>query len=391
MIQRVRAVFRKEVIDNLRDRRSMSAAFLFTLIGPLVTAGAIGITAKVQADKSERPVVLPVQGAANAPGLVQYLKQHNVTVVRADGDLEAEVKDGKHDVAISIPGGYGADFRSARPATVRLVLDESRSAARHGIKRVRRLLKGYAVRVGKLRLLARGVDPAISEPLAVETVDVSTPESLAALLLGMLPFFIVMAIFIGGYYIVVDSTAGELERGSLEPLFINPASRLEFLLGKFLAAGAFSCVWLAVAMIGFWLVPRFISTEALGIKIDLNALVLLRIFLLVLPLVAFATAVGMIVSTLSKGFKEAQTMLSFIMMLPIIPGLLMTLMPFKTKAWMMLVPILNQQILINEMIRGDTVKGAFMAISVAATTVAAAAGLYLATRLYSGERVFLNR
>jgi sodium transport system permease protein len=272
-----------------------------------------------------------------------------------------------------------------------MVVDESRNTARHGIKKIRRLLRGYANKIGKLRLLVRGVDPAISEPLAIETVDVSTPESLAAMLLGMLPFFIVMAIFMGGYYIVVDATAGELERGSLEPLFINPVSRWEFLVGKFLAAFTFSGIGLGVAMVGFWLIPRFVSTEALGIRIDLNAFVLLRIFLLVLPLTALATAIGMIVSTLSKGFKEAQTMLSFLMIMPVVPGLLLTLAPFKTKAWMMLVPILSEQILINELIRGDTVKVPFVAICVVATTVAACVGLFVATRLYSGERVFASR
>lgn len=200
-----------------------------------------------------------------------------------------------------------------------------------------------------------------------------------------------IAIFLGGYYIVVDSTAGELERKSLEPLFINPASRWEFLLGKFMAASAFSATGLVVALLGFWAIPQLLSTEGLGIRIQLDALVLVRIFLLVIPLTALATAVGMIVSTLSRGFKEAQTMLSLLMMVPIIPGLVLTLAPFKIQTWMMAVPILSEQLLINRLIRGEALSGVQVVICVSVTFLTAMVSLLIATRLYSGERVFIKR
>jgi len=197
-----------------------------------------------------------------------------------------------------------------------------------------------------------------------------------------------MALFIGGFYIAIDTTAGELERGSLEPLFINPARRWEFVVGKFLAALIFSIVGLAVAIVGFGLVPRFVSTEGLGLYVRLEPRVLATVFVLVLPLAAFATAVQMIVATYSRGFKEAQTLLSFLLMLPMIPGILLALVPFQGKLWMMLIPVLSEQVVIHKLIRGEAVEPVAMACCASATTVAAAACLYVATRLYRGERMF---
>lgn len=391
MTRRIRTVFFKEVIDNLRDRKSLSTAFVFTLIGPLVLAGSITITAKVQSQAAEKPISLPTQGAINAPGLIAYLKQHNVIVTESKQHLESMVKRGDCEVAMSIAQDFGKNWRTARPATVRLFVDESKNSAHYAFKRIYQVVSAYGATIGKLRLLARGLDPSITDGVAIETVDVSTPESLAAMLLGMLPYFIIVAIFLGGYYIVVDATASELERGSLEPLFINPVARWEFLLGKFSAAFTFSLLGLAVALFGFWLIPQFVSTEGLGISIRLDGLVLIKTFFLVLPLTALATAIGMVVATLSKSYKEAQTMLSILMIVPIIPGLLLALAPFKTQTWMMFVPILSEQILINELIRGNQVRILFVVICAVMTTVVAVASMFVAIRLYSGERVFAKR
>jgi sodium transport system permease protein len=387
-MRRVGVIVRKEVTDNLRDRRSLAMALFFPLLGPLTVAATFMLTSKVESDKMSAPVTLPVRGEEHAPGLIEFLRQHRVTVVRPSGDLEAAVKSGTYDVALVVPPGYGADLRAARPATVRLIVDRSRHTARSTHHRVERLVEGFGGATGKLRLLARGVDPAIGAAVAVETVDVSTAESRAAMLLAMLPMFLVMALFVGGFYIAIDTTAGELERGSLEPLFINPARRWEFVVGKFLAALIFSIVGLAVATVGFGLVPRFVSTEGLGLYVRLEPRVLATVFVLVLPLAAFATAVQMIVATFSRGFKEAQTLLSFLLMLPMIPGILLALVPFQRKLWMMLIPVLSEQVIIHKLIRGEAVEPAALACCAAATTLAAAVCLWLATRLYRGERMF---
>lgn len=188
MIGRVKTIFLKEVLDNIRDRRSLSAALIFTLIGPLVTAGVIRLTTMVQLEKADKPITIALAGGARAPGLISFLKQHRVKAVAVEADLKEMIWDNTYDVALAIPEDYSAEFRSARPATVQLFVDTSKSSSRYSIRRIRGLLTAYGQQIGSLRLLARGVDPSLSTPLAIELVDVSTPASLAATLLAMLPF-----------------------------------------------------------------------------------------------------------------------------------------------------------------------------------------------------------
>ena len=384
----VLAVLLKEVVDNIRDKRSISAALLFPLLGPAATAGIIVLTGEMISDRMDKPVTLPVAGASNGPGLVKFLQQRGVTILSPPKDPEAAVRKGEHDMVLVIPRSHGRQLRAADPATVRLVVDDSRRTARMGTKRVRRLLMAYGQQIGSLRLLARGVHPGVSQAIAVETVDVSTPESRAAILLAVLPYFIVLSIFLGSFYIAIDTTAGELERRSLEPLFINPVARWKLLFGKFLATLGFAVVGLGIAMIGFWAVPKLISTDSLGIPIRLHAAVLVQIFLLVLPLTALASAAQMIVATFARSFKEAQTYLSFFMVVLVIPGTVLSIMPLKAKAWMMLIPAFSEQLLIGKMIRGDAVSALLVTICMVTTAAAACAGLWVAAWLYRGERVF---
>ena len=381
-------VMLKEVVDNIRDRRSISAALLFPLLGPAATAGIIFLTGEIIADRADRPVKVPVVGAKNAPGLVNFLEQRGVTVLSPPADPARAVRKGEHDLVLVIPKEHGAQLREARGATVRVVVDDSRRTGRITSRRVRRLVQAYGRQIGSLRLLARGVDPTLGQAMALETVDVSTPEGRAAVLLAVLPYFIVLSIFLGSFYIAIDTTAGELERRSLEPLFINPVARWRLLCGKFLATLAFAVVGLAIAMIGFWLVPKLISTDALGIPIRLQATVLAQIFLLMLPLTALASAMQMIVATFARSFKEAQTYLSFFMVILVIPGTVLSIMPLKAKAWMMLIPAFSEQLLIGKLIRGDAVSALLVVICMVTTATAACAGLWAAARLYAGERVF---
>ena len=381
-------VLHKEVVDNIRDRRSICAALLFPLLGPAATAGIIVLTGEVVSDMQDKPLSLPVVGQTRAPGLVRFLRGAGVAIKPFSGDTNEAVRKGDHDLVMVIPAGHGDQLRGGHAATVRLVVDSSRRSARGSARRIRRLVQAYGKQIGHLRLLARGVDPSLGQAMAIEAVDVSTPQSRAAVLLAVLPYFIVLSIFLGSFYVAIDTTAGELERRSLEPLLINPVGRWQLLCGKFLATLGFAIVGLAIAMVGFWLVPRLVSTESFGIPIQLHFWVLLQIFVLMLPLTAMAAAVQMILATFARSFKEAQTQLSFVMVVLVIPGTVLSIVPVKARAWMMLIPAFSEQLLIGKMIRGDEVAALLVVICMITTSIFACAGLLLATRLYRGERVF---
>jgi sodium transport system permease protein len=231
-LSRMAVVFNKEVMDNLRDRRSMFSAMISSLIGPALLLILIVIVGRsIFKDQDEPAFDLYLMGQENAPNLVEFFQQNGANILPAPVDPEAAVRNGDVDVVLIIPEGYGDDFDQGAPATVRMVYDSTRQSAIASNQRVRNLLDGYNQQIGVLRLLARGISPVVINPLAVENVDVATPQTQALIFLNMMPYFIVMVVFMGGMYVIIDTTAGERERASLEPLLINPVSRAEFVLG----------------------------------------------------------------------------------------------------------------------------------------------------------------
>jgi sodium transport system permease protein len=183
MIDRIAVVFRKEMLDNLRDWRSWSAALVSPLIGPLLLIALIVFQGQSRAEQFDRPLELPIVGVERAPNLVAFLEQQNVTVQPPPADPEAAVRASDADVILVIPEDYAQDFREGRPATVQLIADTSRQAVDVTIQRTRNTLEAYSRQIGVLRLQARGVSPSVTEALALETVDVATPQARAGFLL----------------------------------------------------------------------------------------------------------------------------------------------------------------------------------------------------------------
>ena len=216
----------------------------------------------------EKPLRLPVQNPHYAPSLIQYLEQHDVIIESAPEDPQTAVKAGDINVVLIIPKEYAEDFSSGNTATLQLVMDSSRQSINVDITRIRNLLENYGTYTGALRLIVRGVSPEVIQVVTIEELDVASPQSRAIALISFLPYFIIFAMFNGAAPIVTDTTAGERERQSLEPLLINPVPRRNFVLGKLLAAFPFSLASLGITLIGFGIVFNVLPVdEYLGIRI----------------------------------------------------------------------------------------------------------------------------
>ena len=388
MIDRIRVVMTKELVDNLRDRRTLTSALLYPLLGPLLLVGlffALGRQASVEAEQRLR---LPVVGGENAPALVAYLRQNNVDILPGPDAPEDEVRAGDLDIVLVIPPSYAEDFKAGRPATVRLVSDASRTTGQVTVQRARRLIEGYNGQMGALRLLARGVNPGVVSALAIENVDVSTPQSQAAFLLNMLPYFLILSLFLGSMALSIDTTAGERERGSLEPLLINPIRRAELVLGKLSASLLFTLVVLVESLVTFALVLNLTPLErVLGLRLSLDPATLVGIGLICLPITLLAVGVQMIVATLAGSFKEAQNYLSFVALVPALPGAFLSFVPVKPALWNMLIPTFGQQILMIRVLRGEAITPEDALVSALATIALALALVFVAVWLYQGERI----
>ena len=381
-------VLRKELRDHLRDRRSVLGALTMPIFAPTVFALVFSLLASQNRDTTLK---VPVAGAEHAPHLVDFLREQGAIIEPAPADPEAAVGEGGAPAVLVVPAGFGADFLAGRPAEVRLIVDSSSNKGRKSVRRLEQLLLGYSRKVGSLRLLARGVAPDLATPVEVDEVDVSTPARTAATMLTMIPMFLMLAALVGGMNVPIDTTAGERERGSLEPLLLNPVPRLSLVLGKWAAAVLVSVAVVAVTMAGFVVAMRFTPLEDLGIPFSLDPRRVALMLAVLVPLTFVGASVQMLVATFARSFKEAQTYLNLMNLVPIVPAMLLLLSPVESAAWMSAVPVVAQQVLVLEAMRLEPVSAATVAVVWATSVLYAAAGIWAVAHLLGKERIIFGR
>ena len=241
-----------------------------------------------------------------------------------------------------------------------------------------------------MRLQLRGVSPNLMQVVMIEDHDQATDQSKGAQLMLFLPYFLIMGLFMGSMYLAIDTTAGEKERKSLEPLFLNPVSRVDVLSGKLAATIGFGLLTLVLTLIAFKLTLPFYPSQSLGLTLSLGLADMGLMLLVLLPLSLLAGSIQTIIAAFSKSFKEAQTYVNLVIFIPLIPSMLLMFMPVKEKLWMMATPILSQNIIINEMIRGEAVSWSNIGISVAGTFLVGMVLAWIAVRLYNKESMLFS-
>ena len=387
-MKKILVIFQKEMLDNLRDYRSWMTGFFWAIFGPLLLGGMIMLLGNTIRERVEESMVLPVAGSENAPSLIAYLEQQDVIIELAPADPEAAVIAGDINVALIIPPEYGIDFSSGKTANVQLIFDSTRQSAAADINRAQNLIESYSEYIGLLRLSLRGVSPEVIQVVQVEEMDTATPQSQALIFISMLPYFIIFAIFNGASPVITDATAGERERGSLEPLLINPLPRGWVAIGKMLSAMPFATINLIITLAGFAAIFRILPVEELlGVQIGLDIGALIAVFLICLPIVFLACAIQTLIASITKTTKEAGTYLPFIGLIPSMPGLALAFLPVKPDLWTMLIPTFGQQILINQFLRSEPILGINILVSAVLTILLSVGITYAAIKLYEGERI----
>ena len=348
-ITQILVVTRKELKDWSRDRRSILTVLISSLLAPAIIGFMFTNLASRQ--RQVEDVTVPVVGAAHAPALIDWLKQQpGIEIVEGPADPQESVRSREEEIVLVIPDDFEKNFTSSKPARVRLVNDSSSQNARPKVQRIRGLLQRYSSEVGSLRLISRGISPVVASAVAIEDVEVSSAQQRAATILGFIPLFVMIAAFTGAMQIATDSTAGERERGSIEALLVNPAPRGAIAAGKWVA-GTLTAM-LSVIVTGGLLVALFqyIPLQDLGIRFRLGPSQLIGFLAVVLPLCPLIVAIQMYVATFAKSFKEAQSYLSFLMMVQMVPGMMATMNTTAFKSWMYYVPWIGQQTLLTDVL-----------------------------------------
>jgi sodium transport system permease protein len=382
-------VMRKELLDAFRDRRMVMVAFIvMPLAVPLLLAGLSSVGTKRQVEKLEKTLELPVIGAEQAPNLVAWLATNDVRVIAPPADPDAAVRQQDYEVVLRIDPKFGEDWRAGRPAAIELIYDSSRPMQSGAtISRVRALLGGYGQQVGTLRLIARGIHPAVAQPLRVGDRDVATPESRFDLAQQMLPYLLLLLAFIGGMQLAIDATAGERERQSLEPLLATPASREAIISGKILATAAFTLLSVLMTLLMFRVAFALVPMEQASMSLDVPWDALGRLLLAILPVVLLGATVLTALAAFARSHREAQGYLPLLMFLPMLPTMYLMVSPVKTQLWMLAVPFLGQNQLILRILRNERITAVEWTASLGAGLLLAGVVWWIAARLYHREQL----
>jgi sodium transport system permease protein len=380
----------KELVDTFRDRRTILITLLTAIAaGPLFLALILNMAAS-QAEKA-RDLKLPVAGAANAPALIAFLVRQQVTITPAPADYEARIRAGDLDAVLAIEPGFEADVAAGKAGKVRLVYDRSRDRARSAIDQAQSLLRAYSRQWGTQRLLLRGIAPEVARPLEVEDIDLATPQQSGSLILFLVAYYGLFATLIGGMASALDATAGERERGSLEPLLSTPLAASELVLGKWLAVAAFDALVVLFTLTGFYLTLNFAPLPAVGVPFLFGARELLRFLLVLLPLIALLPAALLYVGLRGRSLKEAQANISVLLFVVSILPVIQQFLQRKEPAWLLWFPISGQYTLLSRALRGEAVPPLDWLQSVVVPLALAAFALFGVARLLRRETVLTSR
>jgi sodium transport system permease protein len=384
-------VYKKEVRENLRDRRSLfNSVLLGPILFPILFIGLAYFASSKQQESVEKILEVPVVGSQHAPNLVNFLEQQGVVIQAAPMDPEASVRSQEVQVIIRIPELFAEQWTTGEPAVIELIADPSRRESNIPMQRVRGLLNAYSAQIGQLRLQLRGVSPTIRSPIMVKDVDLSTPQSRGMLVMIMLPYVLMITAFTGGMHLAIDSTAGEKERKSLEPLLINPVPRWQIMLGKMCATATYAFASLFLTLLAFRFAFPLLPTGAIGVDLNLSAIAIGGILLAVGPVVILAAAMLTTLAALAKSLREAQSYMGLVFMIPMIPSLIFMVNPMKAETWMMAIPMFSQNLLIGEFVRGESVSALWLGMSMGSTLLIGIAFAAVAATLFNRPRIVFS-
>ncbi len=356
-------VFAKEWVDALRDRRTLLVVLLSSvLMGPLVLIALSGLLASFESRAERREVVLA--GAEHAPTLVNYIARQGFTVKPAPPDYEAQLRRAElGDPVLVVPQDFEAALRRGDLPQLLLVSDSANKRAEAGAGRLQRLVAGFSRERATLALALRGVSAEVLESVRVNERDLANPQTRGTQITGMLPFFVLMAVLYGALNAALDTTAGERERGSLEPLLMNPASPLALVLGKWAAVSAVGLLIAVLSCFSFIPAQWLLQGDALAALFQFGVREALWFVAVIAPFAAALSALLMAVAIRCRSVKEAQASTAVVVLGASLLPLFGLLNPGAEERWHFWVPALAQNTLMTRVLKGEALGAEAVGVS----------------------------
>ena len=385
----MRIVAKKEFRDGVRDKRALLSAFFFPLSAPLFIYFLLN--AVIEMSQVDETVSVPIYGADAAPGLIAYLTEAGIDVDHRDpqtlDEVKSQVADQTLDFALMIPEDFQNTMVSYQPPDLLIVSDSSRNDVAAQVGQLRRVLNQYNQELISLRLIARGVSPKVTIGARPISIDVASDQKRTASVLNFIPIYVLMAAFVAGLGIAIDGTAGERERKSLEPLLINPIRPIDIIFGKWFASGTFALLGMLATLVLCVVAMFALPIEEIGLSFEISTKQALALLMVSLPVPYIAASLQILLGLFAKSFKDAQSYIGILVILPMVPVIIRQFMPFVTEPWMAGIPIFAQSVLMMDVLAGSGYSFLSLGVALISGFVASALLCLVAARLLTTERM----
>ncbi|MCL1078497.1 ABC transporter permease [Parashewanella spongiae] len=371
-------LIKKELVDAIRDKRSVMAGLWYALGSPIMVCGLFMIL--INQMSSPDDLKIEIQNPSNAPDLIRYLNSADIS--------HSDDVDDRKDITLIIDPSYAENMAKGIPATVIVVADNSEQKLQQSIRRLKRHLQRYSSEMGSLRLIARGINPAVVQPLSIQEHDQATPSTKGSFLLRMVIMMMIYSVFIGGMNLAIDTSAGERERNSLALLLSHPLSTGQIILSKVAGVSIFGMGALLLNMVVSKFVYPMIPWEEMGFSITISLEFILLMVLVALPVAIMAASIQLFVSFLSKSFKEAQTYITLVLIVPMMLSMAASynIAP-EVMQWL---PVSGQQQALASFIKGKGLPMTQLLASTAATLAIAGSLIWGMKKSLRSEKIIFG-
>ncbi|HAY92954.1 ABC transporter permease [Shewanella oncorhynchi] len=310
-MNKIIAMVRKELIDAARDKRSVMAGLYYAIGTPLIMCGLFMVL--IGQLTSPDDLKITIKNPDKAPDLVRFLSNKGITQGAADG---SDAKDLKA-IELIISTDYAAQMNQGKSAEITIVADNSEEKLQNSIRRLEKQLQAYSAEMGSLRLIARGIDPRVVQPLKVNVQDKATTDSKGGMILGIAIFTMIYSVFISGMNLAIDTSAGERERNSLALLLSHPLTTRQLVLSKIIAVSLFALLGLVLILLVSKIAYAFVPWQELGFSVNITTEFMALMLVVGIPVALMAACLQLFVSFMAKTFKEAQSYLTMVLFVPL--------------------------------------------------------------------------
>ena len=394
-------VYRKELVDSLRDQRTLvSMIAVPLLLMPLLTIGLLVVMIRQVGEASVEVPKVMILGGEDSPKLRAKLeKLDGVEIVPQKPDYAEEISNKQIRAAVEIPPGFDAKLAAGEPLNVKIYMYQGELKSGFGAGRLEKFFRDLRDRVIRERLEARNLPETLVRPFEIKQQNVASPEKVGgALIGGLVPYFIILLCLTGAMYPAMDLTAGEKERGTIETILCSPVSRTHLVLGKFLmvlTASVGTGVLSVISMIvSFGMGKKLLQGVAGGaadaiLQVSLTPKALISVFTMVLPVSVLFSAALLAIALFAKSYKEAQSYISPLMIVVVLPAVAAVLPGVEMNNALALVPVLNTSLISKEIMTG-TYHWKYIVLIFASSCLYAAGAIAIAVKLFQREDVLFR-